>query len=85
MLYTLSVYGNYTFFTLIISGGGLPGLPMAIVNPEAHFTLIDSNSKKMKVVQNIVDTLKLPNVKVVCSRAEDYHEKHDFILGKDFM
>ena len=55
---------------------------MSIVNPDAHFTLIDSNSKKMKVVQNIVDTLKLSNVKVVCSRAEDYHEKYDFILGR---
>ena len=55
---------------------------MSIVNPDAQFTLIDSNSKKMKVVQNIVDTLKLSNVKVVCSRAEEYHEHYDFILGR---
>ena len=63
-------------------GGGLPGLPLAIVSPDTHFTLIDSNTKKMKVVQNIVDTLKLSNVKVVCGRAENHQEKYDFILGR---
>lgn len=76
----------YFFISLdicvFIQGGGLPGLPLSIVNPDTQFTLIDSNTKKMKVVQNIVDTLKLSNVKVVCGRAENHKEKYDFVLGR---
>lgn len=64
------------------TGGGLPGVPMAIANPDSLFTLIDSNSKKMKVVQSIVDSLKLPNVRVVCGRAEEHAGRYDFIMGR---
>lgn len=64
------------------TGGGLPGLPMAIANPDSLFTLIDSNTKKMKVVQNIVDSLKLSNVRVICGRAEEHKGQYDFIMGR---
>ena len=64
------------------TGGGFPGLPLAIINPTASFTLLDSNRKKMMVVQDIVNSLDLNNVKVITSRAELYTtEKFDFILG----
>ena len=64
------------------TGGGLPGLPMAIINPNAHFTLLDSNGKKMKIVDEIASILGLQNVRVVCARAETIQEKYDFLLGR---
>jgi 16S rRNA (guanine527-N7)-methyltransferase len=44
--------------------------------------LLDSSLKKMKIVQTIVDKLQLSTVHIICSRAEDYHMKFDFILGR---
>lgn len=64
------------------TGGGFPGLPMAIVFPDVQFTLLDSNTKKMKVVQDIASNMRLSNVQVVTSRAESFREQHDFILGR---
>jgi len=65
------------------TGGGLPGLPLAIINPEATFTLLDSNTKKMMVVEDLVAYLGLENrVKVVKGRAEAHTERYDFILGR---
>ena len=65
------------------TGGGLPGLPLAIVNPKATFTLLDSNSKKMMVVEDLVAYLGLESrVKVVKGRAEMHTESYDFILGR---
>ena len=64
------------------TGGGLPGLPLAIICPDAHFTLLDSNSKKMMVVSEIANSLGLKNVNVVCSRAEKLNDKFDFLLGR---
>ena len=63
---------------------GLPGLPMAILHPEASFTLLDSNRKKMKIVSEIASptVLNLPNVRVVVSRAELHLEKYDYLLGR---
>ena len=56
------------------TGGGLPGLPMAICYPQAQFTLIDSVGKKIKVVQSIADTLGLKNVRARQMRAEQLSE-----------
>jgi 16S rRNA (guanine527-N7)-methyltransferase len=64
------------------TGGGFPGLPLAIVCPNAQFTLMDSNGKKALVVQSIAQTLGLPNVRVVNARAEALTEKFDFMLGR---
>ena len=64
------------------TGGGFPGLPLAILCPDAKFTLLDSNMKKMAVVNDIVKSMKLPNVEVVRARAEDVRESYDFILGR---
>ena len=62
--------------------GGLPGLPLAIACPNTQFTLIDSNTKKMMVVQDLADQLELKNVRVICSRAEKLNERFDFMLGR---
>src|SRR5690349_10333937 len=52
------------------SGGGLPGIPLAVVLPETRFTLVEATGKKARFLQDVVAGLKLDNVKVVCDRAE---------------
>ncbi len=61
------------------TGAGLPGIPLAICRPDLSFTLVDSNSKKTRFVQQAVLELRLTNVEVVHSRAEDYRP----IIGFD--
>jgi len=65
------------------TGGGFPGLPMAIACPNTAFTLLDSNAKKMKIVEEIATSLGLKNVEVVTSRAEAFTDrKYKFIMGR---
>ena len=64
------------------TGGGFPGIPLAIFFPRVYFTLIDSINKKTHVVDSMVDELDLKNVEVVCDRVENYHEKFDFIVSR---
>jgi 16S rRNA (guanine527-N7)-methyltransferase len=54
------------------SGAGFPGIPLAIVEPHRHFTLIESTGKKCRFLEHVRDTLELKNVEVVQSRAESY-------------
>lgn len=53
------------------TGGGFPGIPLAILYPDVTFTLIDSIGKKIKVVQAVTEALELKNVKTVWGRAEE--------------
>ena len=64
------------------TGGGFPGLPLAIYFPEVQFTLVDSIGKKIKVVQEMVKGLGLKNVQTFHSRAEEIPGKFDFITGR---
>lgn len=64
------------------TGGGLPGLPMAICYPQAHFTLVDSIGKKIAVVQDLVKRLNLKNVEVKQVRAETLNKQFDFLTGR---
>ena len=64
------------------TGGGLPGLPMAICYPQAKFTLIDSIAKKVGVVQSIAEDLGLANVEVKQVRAEALKTQFDFVTGR---
>lgn len=64
------------------TGGGLPGLPMAICYPQAHFTLVDSVGKKIKVVEDIANRLELKNVKVIHGRVESLNSQFDFVTGR---
>ena len=54
------------------TGAGFPGLPLAIVEPEREFELVDSNNKKIMFVQHVARLLKLGNVNAVKARTEDY-------------
>ena len=64
------------------TGGGLPGIPMAILFPQAHFFLADSIGKKIKVAGNIAAELGLKNVKTSQVRAEMVNKQFDFIISR---
>jgi 16S rRNA (guanine527-N7)-methyltransferase len=64
------------------TGGGFPGIIMAICYPQAHFTLIDSIGKKITVVQDLADKLGLKNVEARQCRAEAVNKQFDFITGR---
>ncbi len=68
------------------TGAGLPGIPLAICLPEIHFTLLDSNAKKTRFVQQVVLELKLKNVDVIHSRVENYDPEtaYDAVLTRAF-
>ncbi|MBC8048155.1 MAG: 16S rRNA (guanine(527)-N(7))-methyltransferase RsmG [Fimbriimonadaceae bacterium] len=70
------------------TGGGFPGIPLAIMYPDVHFHLVDSIDKKVQVVEAIYKALGLRNITVEQIRAEDIKEKYDFIITRavaDFM
>jgi len=64
------------------TGGGFPGIPLAILFPEAEFTLVDSIGKKIKVVNEVVEGLKLKNVTTHIIRVEEIKLKFDFIISR---
>ena len=64
------------------TGGGFPGIPLAILFPEAHFTLIDSIGKKISVVNAVAEGLDLKNVKAIHGRAEKVKEKFHFVVSR---
>jgi len=64
------------------TGGGLPGLPLAIMYPESRFHLVDSIGKKVRVVQTIATDLGLKNVLAEQRRAETLERKYDFITAR---
>ena len=64
------------------TGGGFPGIPLAILYPETHFTLVDAIGKKIKVVQEVVAGLEIENVTAVNSRVEEIKGQFDFIVSR---
>jgi 16S rRNA (guanine527-N7)-methyltransferase len=64
------------------TGGGFPGIPLAILFPETQFHLVDSIGKKITVVKNVADALGLKNVKAEQIRAEQIKDKYDFIVSR---
>jgi len=64
------------------TGGGFPGIPLAIYFPEVHFHLIDSIGKKIKVVKAITERLGLENLTSEQARAEDISGKYDFVVSR---
>ena len=64
------------------TGGGFPGIPLAILFPDARFHLIDSIGKKIKVVQSVAEQLELKNVRTEQIRAEQLRGEYDFIVSR---
>ena len=67
------------------TGGGLPGIPLSILLPGCSFLLLDSTKKKIAAVQDMVDTLKLPNVRTLWGRAEEVNKQKGFALSYDYV
>ncbi len=64
------------------TGGGFPGIPLAIMFPKTNFLLVDSIGKKLKVVKAVADELGLKNVNILHDRVENVKEKFDFIVSR---
>ena len=64
------------------TGGGFPGIPLAIMFPETEFHLVDSIGKKIKVVEEVVQSLALRNVKTSNCRVEEIDGHYDFIVSR---
>ncbi len=68
------------------TGPGLPGIPLAIINPEKSFTLLDSLGKRIRFIRQVIHELKIPNVTPILSRVEDFKpDLHfDAVLSRAF-
>ena len=64
------------------TGGGFPGIPLAILFPDTHFHLVDSIGKKITVVKDVAKQLKLSNVEAQQARAESLVRKYDFVISR---
>ena len=64
------------------TGGGFPGIPLAIMFPECDFMLVDSIGKKIKVANSVADSIGLTNVKAVHGRMEEGSEKYDVVVTR---
>lgn len=67
------------------TGGGFPGIPLAIMFPNCHFKLIDRTGKKINVVKEIAQTIKLTNVEAAHCAGEEEHGHYDFVVSRAVM
>lgn len=71
-----------TTFIDVGTGGGFPGIPLAILLPDCHFTLIDSIGKKIRVVEEVASHLKLTNVVARQNRIQEIKTRYDFVISR---
>ncbi len=64
------------------TGGGFPGIPLAIIFPESNFLLVDAIGKKITVVKEVTASIKLTNVEARQVRAEELKDKYDFVVSR---
>lgn len=67
------------------TGGGFPGIPLAVMFPECRFTLIDSIGKKIRVAQDVAERIGLTNVECIQERVEDEKRQFDFVVSRAVM
>jgi len=81
----IAKFHNFKFGTEVLdvgTGGGFPGIPLAIFFPQVRFYLIDSIGKKIKVVEEISETLGLKNIIAYHVRAQDFKNRVDFVVSR---
>ncbi|MGL4908451.1 MAG: 16S rRNA (guanine(527)-N(7))-methyltransferase RsmG [Bacteroidales bacterium] len=71
-----------TKFLDVGTGGGFPGIPLAILFPQCQFHLVDSIGKKVKVAQEVANSLNLQNIRFTHSRAEEIKDTYDFVISR---
>ena len=87
ILHSLSIAKKFSFDSGarvldVGTGGGFPGIPLALMFPEARFTLVDSIGKKISLVGEIVQELELKNVRLLNQRMEELNQKADFVVSR---
>lgn len=87
VLHSLAIYKYQAFrananILDVGTGGGFPGIPLAIVNPNTHFHLVDSIGKKIKVVKEVSENLGLKNVTSQQVRVEKLKDQYDFVVSR---
>lgn len=78
----LSYFNENDWVLDVGTGGGIPGIPLAILYPKLRFVLLDSIQKKVRAVKNMVEVLQLRNIEVVCDRLENISTKFNIIVGR---